>query len=91
MKKTNVNYSNAFLCFSTQSGDVQVGNRTIKMYPEVEETLLELAEKGYVLAAISLTNSTYKTMAVLNAFDLTKHFKHMEMAPGPDKLTLITE
>lgn len=68
-----------------------VGDKEIEPYSEAEATLLELVEKGYVLAAISLTNSTYKTMEVLHAFGLTNYFKHMEMGPGTCKLDLITE
>uniref|UniRef100_A0A1B6I527 Magnesium-dependent phosphatase-1 n=1 Tax=Homalodisca liturata TaxID=320908 RepID=A0A1B6I527_9HEMI len=84
-------FQDPFIIKGLDNGTVFVGNQTIHIFPEVEETLLELIEKGYVLAAVSMTNSTHKTMAVLNAFDLTKHFKHMEMAPGPDKLSLVTE
>uniref|UniRef100_A0A1B6KZL2 Magnesium-dependent phosphatase-1 n=1 Tax=Graphocephala atropunctata TaxID=36148 RepID=A0A1B6KZL2_9HEMI len=84
-------FQDPFVIKSVDNGTVFVGNHTIHIFPEVEETLVELIEKGYVLAAVSLTNSTHKTMALLNAFDLSKHFKHMEMAPEPDKLSLVTE
>ncbi|XP_054290386.1 magnesium-dependent phosphatase 1-like isoform X1 [Macrosteles quadrilineatus] len=84
-------FNDPFTIKSGENNTAIVNGHKIEAYPEVQETLLELIEKGYVLAAVALSNSTDKVMALMNALDLTQHFKYMEMAEGPDKMSLITE